>query len=67
MESRLIDGLIGIVGKDGVLRTEEDLAAYSYDGTFAEGRPDVVVLPQSTEQVSRIVKLVSGARLPIVA
>lgn len=67
MEARVVDGLIEIAGKSGVLRTEEDLAAYSYDGTFAEGRPEIVVLPQSTEQVSRVVKLVSEARLPIVA
>ena len=66
MNTRLVEGLIKIVGKDGVLCTEEDLAAYSYDGTFAEGRPDVVVLPQMTEQVSQIVKLAAGARVPLV-
>jgi len=66
MDNRLIDGLIKVAGKDGVLRSVEDLAAYSYDGTFAEARPDLVVLPQTTEQVSRIVKLVAEARLPIV-
>lgn len=65
MDNRLVDGLIKVVGKDGVLRTEEDLAAYSYDGTFAEGRPDLVVLPQTTEQVSRLVKLVADARTPL--
>jgi len=66
MDNKLVDDVIKVVGKDGVLRTAEDLAAYSYDGTFAEGRPDLVVLPRSTEQVSRVVKLVAEARVPIV-
>jgi len=66
MESRVIENLAGIVGKDGVLRTTEDLAVYSYDGTFAEGTPDVVVLPQTTGQVSRIVKMAAELRIPIV-
>lgn len=66
MESRIIDSLIGIVGKDAVLHTTEDLAVYSYDGTFAEGVPDVVVLPETTEQVSEIVKVAAAARIPIV-
>jgi glycolate oxidase len=67
MDSKLIDGLIRIVGKDGVLFTEEDLAVYSYDGTFAEGRPDVIVLPRTTGQVSQAVELAAGARVPVVA
>ena len=58
--------LIKIVGKEGVLYTPEDLAVYSYDGTFAEGRPDVVVLPETTEQVSQVVKLAAETRTPMV-
>ena len=66
MQSRLISGLQKILGKTGVLSTPEDLAVYSYDGTFSEARPDIVVLPETTEQVSRIVKLAAEARIPIV-
>jgi glycolate oxidase len=67
MESKLLDSLIGIVEKDGVLSTPEDLAVYSYDGTFAEGTPEVVVLPQSTEQTAEIVKVAAEARIPLIA
>jgi len=67
MESRIFDSLTRIAGKDGVLRTREDLAVYSYDGTFAEGIPEVVVLPESTEQTAEIVKLAAEARIPLVA
>ena len=67
MENRIIDGLSKIVGKDGLLCTPEDLAVYSYDGTFAEGTPEVVVLPQTTEQTAEIVKIAAEARIPLVA
>ncbi|MCL2878136.1 MAG: FAD-binding protein [Acidobacteria bacterium] len=63
----MIDRLIRIVGKDGVLTTPEDLAVYSYDGTFAEGTPDIVVLPRTTEQTAEIVKAAAETRTPIVA
>ena len=67
MENRIIDNLTRIAGRDGVLRTPEDLAVYSYDGTFAEGIPEVVVLPQTTEQTADIVKMASESRIPIIA
>ena len=66
MDSHFIDQLINVVGKKHVLYTPEDLAVYSYDAAFAEGSPDVVVLPATTEQVSQVVKLAAEARIPIV-
>ena len=66
MNPTLIAELQQITGKDGVLHTPEDLAVYSYDGTFAEHRPDVVVLPRTTAQVSQIVVLAARERLPLV-
>jgi len=66
MESRLIDSLVKAVGKEAVLYTPEDLAVYSYDGTFAEGQPEMIVLPGTTDQVSRVVKLAAEAHVPLV-
>jgi len=66
MDSHFIEQLSDIVGKKYVLHTPEDLAVYSYDGTFAEGSPKVVLLPANTEEVSQVVKLASEARVPIV-
>jgi glycolate oxidase len=67
MKNRIIDRLVRIAGRDDVLCTPEDLAVYSYDGTFAEGKPDVVVLPQTTEQTAEIVKIAAEERIPLVA
>jgi glycolate oxidase len=66
MNKNFIDQLIHIVGKDHVLYMPEDLAVYSYDGTFAESLPDVVVLPATTKQVSQLVELAATARIPVV-
>jgi glycolate oxidase len=66
MDKLMIDRLTAIVGRENVLLTPEDLAVYSYDGTFAEGQPQVIVLPSSTEQVSQLVRLAGEVRLPVV-
>ena len=66
MDKKLLAEFERIVGKDGVLSTSEDLAVYSYDGAFAEHRPDVVILPRSTEQVSQAVMLAGRERIPLV-
>ena len=66
MDKNIITQLEQIIGKDGVLHTPEDLAVYGYDGTFEEHRPDVVVLPRNTEQVSQVVILAARERVPVV-
>jgi glycolate dehydrogenase FAD-linked subunit len=66
MKNEATDRMVRIAGLDGVLTTPEDLAAYSYDGTFAEGTPGAVVLPHTTEQVSQVVCVAAEAHLPIV-
>ena len=66
LEQAIINRLVQIVGKDGVLDSPEDLVVYSYDGTFEEHRPDIAVLPRTTEQVSEVLALASGARIPVV-
>ena len=58
--------LQAILGKDGVLSTPEDLVVYSYDGTFAEHCPDLVVLPRTTEHVSQIIQIAARERIPVV-
>ena len=65
MDNHFIEQLVDIVGKKYVLQMPEDLAVYSYDGTFAEGSPEVVLLPANTEEVSQVVKLASEAQVPI--
>jgi glycolate oxidase len=67
MDSRVLDRLTRVVGRRGVLSTPEDLAVYSYDGTFAEGLPSLVVLPETTEATAEVVKVLAENRIPIIA
>jgi glycolate oxidase len=64
MNSSLLSELREIVGKDRCLTAPEDLMVYSHDA-FAEKKPDVVVLPTTTEEVSRILKLANRERIPV--
>ena len=66
LNPKILRELKRIAGGRNVLGTPEDLAAYSYDATFEEHRPDVVLLPDTIEQVSQVVRLASRERLPIV-
>src|SRR5437588_4379475 len=49
-----------------VLHRPEDLALYEYDGSVDRARPEVVVFPSTTSEVSRIVKLAVKYDVPIV-
>ncbi len=66
LQPEIIKQLETIVGKDLVLTAKEDLATYAYDGTTTWSHvPDVVVLPDTTEQISRIMKLAHVHKIPV--
>ena len=66
VKSEIITKLKSIVGEGNVLLSKEDLISYSYDGaTIWSHMPDVVVLPETTEQVSRIVKMANSNLIPV--
>ncbi len=69
MELRLlIRRLQAIVGEPFVLHRPDDLTVYEQDALMvARHKPDLVVLPDTTQQVSDVVKAVREARLPIIA
>jgi glycolate oxidase len=58
--------LQNLLGPSAVLHHPEDLLLYEYDGSVEKGRPDAVVFPSSTEEVSQIVKLAAQFSIPIV-
>jgi glycolate oxidase len=49
-----------------VLSTPEELIAYEYDGTIERGKPQVVVFPESTEQVSAAVRIAHRFDVPVI-
>lgn len=63
----LVDELSRIVGTDGVLHKPEDLMVYECDAlTLVKREPFVVVLPNDTDQVSRIMRLANQYGIPVV-
>ncbi|MEA3375416.1 MAG: FAD-linked oxidase C-terminal domain-containing protein [Chloroflexota bacterium] len=55
------------IGTEKVLTSLEERIAYSYDGTFEQSLPDVVVLPESTEDVVAAVRIGAEQGVPLVA
>ena len=56
-----------IVGPDGLITSQSDLLVYECDGyTIEKNKPDYVVLPTSTDQVVRIVKLCVEHGVPFI-
>jgi glycolate oxidase len=66
VEKELIRELEDLLGRSAVLSLAEDLRLYEYDASVEKGRPDVVVFPTSTEEVSRVVRLANRYGVPIV-
>src|SRR6266571_3165807 len=65
--AQMVDALIGIVGKEHVLSGDEELLVYECDAYTLEKRlPNVVVLPRTTEEVSRVAALAAQEALPII-
>ena len=62
----LLAAVENILGPRGYLHKPEDLTLYEYDGGIDKARPDLVVFPQSTEQVVAIVKLAHEREIPLV-
>lgn len=66
MKQQVTNSLIGIVGKEHVLTSREDLICYGYDSQHVERMPDVVVRPADTDQVAAILRLANEERVAVV-
>jgi len=59
------DEFRSIVGDEWFLDTTEDLATYSYDGFLPEFQPDAIVIPGSTNDISRIMRIANREKINI--
>jgi glycolate oxidase len=66
LNPKLIRELQNLLGRDAVLAAREDLLLYEYDGSVEEARPDCVVFPSSTRDVSEIMRLAKRFETPLV-
>jgi glycolate oxidase len=66
--AQLASRLVAIVGPSGVFSSLEERRTYESDGLASyRAVPGVVVLPETAEQVQRVVALCHGERVPFVA
>jgi glycolate oxidase subunit GlcD len=60
--------LVAAVGREYVLSSTVDLAVYECDGeTLDAALPDLVVLPASTEEVQKVIRLANKFKVPVTA
>ena len=62
----ILSRLEEIVGPEHVLSSDMDRTLYGYDASLEKGQADAVVLPGSTEEVSRVVSLAFQEKIPII-
>lgn len=64
---RLLDRVEQVVGQANVRADHGALVTYATDATpLRRGRPDLVVLPATTEEVAAVLALANEARVPVV-
>ncbi len=66
ISSATLQAIEQLLGPRGYLHRSEDLALYEYDGSVDKARPELVVFPQSTEDVAAVVRIAIEHGIPIV-
>jgi len=69
LSNDIVQKIRDVVGASNVLDTDLDLFGYSYDSSFVPlvpvNKPELVVRPLSTEEVSGIMAIASEKRIPV--
>jgi glycolate oxidase len=66
MDQSLIREVKSLLGAANVLDKPEDLLLYEFDGSVEKARPELVVFPYTTEDVSNVVRLAAKYEVPVV-
>ncbi len=66
MEEKIKQSLIDIVGEKNYTDSLIDMVSYSYDSSEHKHRPFCAVWPESTEQVSEILRLANTEKIPVI-
>jgi glycolate oxidase len=67
LAASLVDEFRTVVDPGYVHTAPSEIIAYSFDGTFQQKRPDIVVSPATTEEVAEVVKRAHREKIPIIA
>lgn len=67
MNPSVVGELRSLVDAGYVHDAPSEIIAYSFDGTFQQRRPDLVVSPASTEELAAVVRVAAREKIPIIA
>src|ERR1700681_2093365 len=67
MNAAIVAELKAVVAPGYVHDAPSEIISYSYDGTFQQRRPDLVVSPASTEEVAAVMRIATREQIPIIA
>jgi glycolate oxidase subunit GlcD len=68
MQSRLVDRLRSVVGDAGIVSDPALLLPYESDGlALLRQPPELVLLPRTTDEAARVMRLLCEARVPVVS
>jgi glycolate oxidase len=65
MEKQIIEELRSIIPDERILLELQERYSYSFDASFGEYLPEVVVQPDQVEEISKIVKLANKYLIPV--
>ncbi len=63
----LLEALIGILGQDKLSADPATLAQYAGDKWHASAMPDIVVFPESTDDVAAVMRYAAAMNIPVTA
>lgn len=66
MDSRIVDEIRKVVGKENVIDSLEERRCYSYDARTDGTVPELIVFPSSAQDVSGILKLANKHLFPVI-
>ncbi|HZO71293.1 MAG TPA: FAD-linked oxidase C-terminal domain-containing protein [Ktedonobacteraceae bacterium] len=62
----VVRDLVQLLGARYVLHSSYDLTLYEYDASIDRGKPDIVVLPATSQEIAEIVKIAARYHVPVV-
>lgn len=65
MTEAVLEQLRAAVGKEYVSNAAEKLMVYSFDSTFQNHKPEVVVKPHTVKEVAAVVKIAAANQVPL--
>lgn len=66
-KGKMIDALSRLIGEEKVLGSDMQIQLYEYDAYLLRSKPDCIVLPTTTKDVSKVVRFAHANGIPVVA